>query len=979
MQKRAPYRHLPVIILLLGILAAITGVVTLYRVQTHVVRAAGEGMSLAATQLALKVELQLAACTGSMRLMVEDPALTAVDRASAARRLEAVKRAFPSYKSIAVTDAAGWVVAATEASELGGDWRRRPWFENAEVDARVVVWEAGDCFGGPGAGSISIVGPYRTNAGKFGGAVIACVDVQAMLEGSLRAYMTYSDTAGVPTRIQYQVLDADGDIIADSFGTPTHRINLRRLNSMAATRASLEAGPGYVEEPHPVTGETEITGYAPAHLPEGSGNARWTILVSMVRQNIVAPIRGVVWFLLGVWVVIFLPMFAFLLWTTGRLRAEWFQSQEDGARAAAAEEHYRSTMMALPVSVVRLGADHRIRYANRAFCKLVGNNQDSTLGQPFSGLLPIPGIDEYLRSAGELPGGPTTPPPPSPGFLAIREVEWRRPAEAAGAQDIRVLRLTARRVTGSAHELAVIIEDATERKRAETELRESEERYRTLVELSPDAIVVHAEGKVVFVNSACMKMFGVRSPDEAVGKPVIGFVHPDYRELVLGRMRQMIVERKKVPVAEEKFLRLDGTPFDVEVAAEPLTLHGRPAVQLVIRDVTSRKQLEEQLRQSQKMEAVGRLAGGVAHDFNNLLTAITGYSDLLLMRVSHNDPGRRYAEEIKRAGERASSLTRQLLAYSRKQVLQMRDIDLNSVVADMDKMLRRLIGEDIELETILEPALGLAKADPGQIEQVILNLAINARDAMPDGGTLRIETANARLDEAYARDHPGVQAGPHVMLSIADTGCGMDPEVQAHLFEPFFTTKEPGKGTGLGLCTVYGIIKQSGGTIQVMSTPAQGSTFKIYLPRLAAVGDGAAAAGPSSGAAGGTETILLVEDETAVRSMTSEVLEMNGYRVLEAAAGAEALAICEKHPGPIHLVIADVVLPQVGGPELARRLRSLRPEMGVLYVSGYAEDMGVAQAAVESNSAFLQKPFTPAVLAVKVREILDGAPARKPQ
>ena len=418
---------------------------------------------------------------------------------------------------------------------------------------------------------------------------------------------------------------------------------------------------------------------------------------------------------------------------------------------------------------------------------------------------------------------------------------------------------------------------------------------------------------------------------------------------------------------DENELRVLGLLADqAAIAIENARLH-----EAVRQELAERKRLEAQLLHSQKLEAVGQLAGGVAHDFNNLLTAIIGYSDLVLMSLGQNDPSYKDVEEIKKAAERAASLTRQLLAFSRKQMLQPKVLDLNATVAHMEKMLQRLIRENIELVTILDPALGHIKADPGQIEQVIMNLAVNARDAMPLGGRLTIETANVVLDENYARQHMEVQPGPYVMLAVSDTGMGMDEETQSHIFEPFFTTKGVGQGTGLGLATVYGIVRQSGGHIRVYSEPGHGTTFKIYLPRIEEIIESGRRAPIPSEFPPGRETILLVEDEDLVRDLARRVLLQRGYTVLEARHGREALQICEQHRGQIHLLVTDVVMPLINGRELAERLTTLHPEMKVLYISGYTGNIIIHQGLLEPGMAFLQKPFTPAALAHKVRQALD--------
>jgi signal transduction histidine kinase/CheY-like chemotaxis protein len=383
---------------------------------------------------------------------------------------------------------------------------------------------------------------------------------------------------------------------------------------------------------------------------------------------------------------------------------------------------------------------------------------------------------------------------------------------------------------------------------------------------------------------------------------------------------------------------------------------------------------EEQLRQSQKMEAVGRLAGGVAHDFNNMLSVILSYSSMLSSELEPDDPNRADIEEIHKAGVRAAALTRQLLAFSRQQVLEPRVVKLEELVTGMRSMLDRLVGEDVELAFVGAAANGRVKCDPGQMEQVVMNLVVNARDAMPDGGRLTIETADVELDEDYAREHLGVKAGPHVMLAVSDTGLGMDAATRARIFDPFFTTKEAGKGTGLGLSTVYGIVQQSNGSVWVYSEPGRGTTFKIYLPRTDASAARAADAVRSE-ARRGTETVLLVEDEPQLRALARGILARHGYDVLEAANGHEALLVCERHEGPIQALLTDVVMPKMNGRELADRVAHLRPDMRVLFMSGYTANVVVHHGVPENAVAFLQKPLTPESVLAKLRAVLDG-PAR---
>jgi nitrogen-specific signal transduction histidine kinase len=388
-------------------------------------------------------------------------------------------------------------------------------------------------------------------------------------------------------------------------------------------------------------------------------------------------------------------------------------------------------------------------------------------------------------------------------------------------------------------------------------------------------------------------------------------------------------------------------------------------------DITERKKLEERLRQSQKMESVGRLAGGIAHDFNNLLTVITGYSELMLSQLEERSPLVKEVEEIKRAGERASSLTQQLLAFSRRQVLQPRVIDLNEVVSRVEKMLRRLIGEDVELRTVPGAGLWSVKADPGQIEQVLVNLVVNARDAMPGGGVLTIETGNVFLDEEYSLGHLPARSGHYVMLAVSDTGVGMDERTKSQVFEPFFTTKESGKGTGLGLSTVYGIVKQSGGYIWVYSEPGKGSTFKVYIPRTEEREDDPRKAVPPVEDLRGEKTVLIVEDEESILKLSSAVLGGYGYSVLAAPGGEDGLRIAGKHEGEISLLLTDVVMPGMGGRELYERILQQRPKIKVLYMSGYTDKAIVRRGVLDPGTSFLQKPFSPISLARKVKEVLE--------
>lgn len=524
--------------------------------------------------------------------------------------------------------------------------------------------------------------------------------------------------------------------------------------------------------------------------------------------------------------------------------------------------------------------------------------------------------------------------------------------------------------------LTAIARDISERKRAEQELRTSEERYRALVENARDIIYTQdLEGNYTSINKAGELLTGY-TREEALTMNLMDTIAPECRD----KAREMVARKlagETETIYDLEILTKQGERVAFEVNTRLICQNGRPVgVQGIARDITERKHLEARLRQSQKLEAVGQLAGGVAHDFNNLLTVILGYSEMMLHRLDQDNPLHRNLIEIKKAALRAGSLTRQLLAFSRKQVLQPKVIDLNAVVADMGKMLLRLIGEDLELVTDLKPSLARVKADPGQIEQVLLNLAVNARDAMPRGGTLSIKTENVLMDDELVRKYVSVAPGPHVMLTVSDTGHGMDADTQARAFEPFFTTKESGKGTGLGLATVYGIVKQSGGNIWLYSELGKGTTFKIFLPRVDDTAADQEIVARQQPVPGGTETLLLVEDEEQVRLIIRQALEKQGYKVLSAANGEEALQLAEDQATEISLLLTDVVMPQMSGRELAERLLTMRPQLGVLYMSGYTDDAIVRHGLLEDTLNFIQKPFDSGSVARKVREVLDSGPIR---
>lgn len=510
------------------------------------------------------------------------------------------------------------------------------------------------------------------------------------------------------------------------------------------------------------------------------------------------------------------------------------------------------------------------------------------------------------------------------------------------------------------------------RKRSEEELRHSESRYRTLFQSAVYGMYSSTiSGRFKDVNPALIAMLGYDSAEEVLALDIAGDVYFDAEGP--SRLLKECEAGGKVENLEAQWKRKDGAAITVRLSGRLIREEdGSPRLEMIAEEITERRQLEEQLRQSQKMDAVGKLAGGVAHDFNNLLTIIKGYAELVLEGYGDSDPRRSDIEEVKKAAERAASLTRQLLAFSRQQSLDPRLLALNSIVADMEKMLHRLLGEDIRLKTHLDPRLHQVKADQGQVEQVLMNLVVNARDAMPRGGTLTITTSNLAIQESELREHVGLQPGDYVVLSVADTGIGMDAATQSRIFEPFFTTKEHGKGTGLGLSTVYGIVKQSAGSIQVRSTPGSGSVFTVFLPGFAGQVE-ADAAPVRRESKGKGETVLLVEDEEGVRLLVKKILDKNDYKVLEARDGEEAILRCKLHPKPIHLLLTDIILGKMSGPQVAEHIVALRPGISVLYMSGYTHDAISRHASLAPETMLLQKPFNTETLIQKVREALQAA------
>jgi len=623
-----------------------------------------------------------------------------------------------------------------------------------------------------------------------------------------------------------------------------------------------------------------------------------------------------------------------------------------------------------PLAIITLGQDSNVTMWNSAAEVMFGWKESEVLGQPL----------------------PIVPPDQKEAFQKSIQYEFR--PDKATPHELRLCHKAGTLVDVNLWTAPVTdAEDAivgslglfvniTERKHLEATsrlaveaVRQSEARKDAILRVSLDAIMtMDREGTILSFNPSAERIFGYLET-EAIGKSMETLLIPPELPQEIKAAAYLMKAGKGFVLdkrVEMPGLRADGRRFPAELTITRVPLDGAPLFTGFLQDITDRKNLEEQFRQAQKMEAIGSLAAGVAHDFNNLLTIIVGYSAMIQTKLPLDDEIRSLVGEIGHAGERAGSLTRQLLAFSRKQVLEPKVLNLNAVVTDTAKMLQRLIGEDIDLNTVLAPDLGWVKADPGQLEQVLMNFAVNARDAMPKGGKLTIETANTELDETYTQAYPNLRPGLYVMMAVADTGMGMDEATKSRIFEPFFTTKEPGKGTGLGLATVFGIVKQSEGHVAVYSELGHGTTFKVYLPVVQALISSRKSLAGLKLTLQGTETILVAEDEPSLRKLARHVLQMHGYTVLDASNGEKALRVAEQHEGPIHLLVTDVVMPSMSGRQLAERLAAVRPDVKVLYVSGYTDDAVVRNGVLQAETAFLQKPFTVTALAHKVREALDA-------
>ncbi|MEW6543046.1 MAG: ATP-binding protein [Nitrospirota bacterium] len=1007
-----PYGWLQGLIIVMTLVALSIGAVALYYVERRLVATTGENLSLAAAEVADKLDRLLVERHGDVLMMArafgrhrDGDYLTAY--------LSWMRTAYPVYLWMGVTDPAGRIVAATDPATVGQDQSRSPWFLAARAGGKVHVGDVEPYEAAGGVESVAFTAPIVGPRGEFLGTVTTRVGVpalEAVVTGTIRAFQARES---FPVTLEYQFLTWKGDAFVDSDIAHKGNVNLKKMGLPSALLS--ESGvPGYTEEEHLRRHVQVVTGYA---MTRGYGpfqGLKWTVLVRMDRLDILTPIYEVLWKLALAGAVVWLPMFGLLLWSTGRVRREWAQARQESGRARAAEANLREQNERF--ELVTQATHDWIWDWNVATNEVWWNDSLEVLfGYQSREIRPSlefwyegvhPGEREKVLAGrlAALQAGER---------FWVGEYRFRR-ADGTYAE---VIDRAHALYDGRGRPVRMIgsVRDITERKQAEK---------RQVAQLAVNQVLVEsatlADAAPRLLQAVCdttgWELGAVWRVDRIAGvlrcetiwhvpavsveefvtlsrsrtfTPGVGLPGRVWESGQPAWIPDVVKDPNfpRAPVAAKVGLHAAfGFPvllgrevlgilefFSHEIRQPDQDLLGMMAdIGVKLGQFIERRQLEEQLRQSQKMEAIGRLAGGIAHDFNNLLTVIIGHSQLLSEQMRDQGGLRDQVEEIKRAGERAGALTKQLLAFSRSQMLTPQVVDLNETVAAMGGMLRRLLGEDITLVSRPDPALRRIKADPTQLEQVVLNLAVNARDAMPRGGRLTVETANVELREPYVHEHVIVPAGSYAVLAVQDTGGGMDRQTRARIFEPFFTTKEKGQGTGLGLATVYGIVKQSGGYILVDSEPGQGATFRVYFPPSAEKAKADQPPRPPSEVPGGSETVLLVEDEDSIRTMLSGVLRSYGYQVLESRSGEEALRIAGAHQGPIQILLTDVIMPGMNGREVAERLVLLRRGMKVLYMSGHTTDVIVQRGVLQADTAFLAKPFTPAALARKLREVLDA-------
>lgn len=1020
------YRWLPYLLIAMTLFALLAVAGVLRFVEDRFVETTGGELTLAAVEIAEKVDRTLFERRGDALMMTRALASRMSDQKFLSEYLKWMQKEYaPVYLSLAVMDDQGTVVAATETSLVRRNYGRAASFtavrETQQLNVTdVAVQETGES----GVETITFTAPILSPQATFLGAVTLQVGIPILEEVTTRTIRLHEARRGASGRIEYKMLTRKGRVFVDSNLLHKGGLNLKELGLPSALLSEASV-PGFVEEEHLQRHVQVVTGYAQTRGFGEFAGLGWSVLVRMERQEILAPIHAFLWKVGIIGGVVWIPMLVLLFWATTRLRAEYRQAQQENAWAKAAEaallqsqERNRAIVDTAYDGMITLDSTGIVTDWNAQATAIFGWSREEVLGRVFSETIISDqdrqvyeqGISEFLRTG--------------TGAILNRRIEIV--ARHRDGREIPVELAVSSAKIGEAYIFSAFVRDITDRRRAEHRLASQYAVTRvlseatTLEEAVPKIIQaigeslewdlglfwrvdkgagvlrcfdqwnapsiqadpftsdawqrvfrrgedlpgrIWANGKSVWVVDVTMDSDCIRGPQARQ----VGFHGAFGLPILVGGEIEGIIEffSRQVRQPDDELLRM------VEDIGLKIGQFGdRARTEGVLQET------EAQLRQAQKMEAVGRLAGGMAHDFNNLLTVIRGYSELLLGRMAPTDDKRKDVEEVKKAADRASGLTRQLLAFSRRQFVAAKVLDLNALVANMDGMLRRLIGEDlIELNTELDSTAGAIKADPGQVEQVIMNLVVNARDAMPKGGRLTVETHNVTIEDEVRLDAVGVTPGSYVLLAVRDNGHGMDAETRSHIFEPFFTTKEKGKGTGLGLSTVYGIVKQSGGSVTVESAPGRGTTFRIYFPRVEQEVPGLTGAVDATGPVRGRETILLVEDEPAVRGLVHETLRLHGYTVLEARHGIEALLTSAKYGGPIHLLLTDVVMPQMSGPEVAEKLLSVRPEIKVLYMSGYPDHPLFDRGDVSRETGFLPKPFSPHVLVQKVREVLTTAKA----
>ncbi|GAB1722904.1 MAG: putative Hybrid sensor histidine kinase [Nitrospira sp.] len=1019
---RRSYPWLPVLIVGMTIVALVIGVVMLRSIEVRMVEATGGNLTLASAEIADKLDRLLFERHADVRMMARAFTDRAADKKYINEYLQWMKDTYaPVYLWLGVTDPHGRMIAATDSSTIGQDYSQSEWFDRVRQTSAVLVDEVEVRDSDHKIESVAFTAPILSVSGKFLGVVTTRIGLPMLEDVLIETVREIQQSDGAAGPFEYQFLTRGGLVFVDS-SSSIDQVNLRELNLPSVLRSS-SGKAGYVEEMHVRRYVPVVTGYSQTNGYSGYSGLQWTILLRIDRDVILLPIRAMMWKLGIAGAVVWLPMVGLLLWATGRLREQHRQAQQESEWARAAEaallqsqERNRVIVDTALDAVISMDAGGIITDWNAQAVNIFGWEREEALGRRVSEtIIPVRDREGHERGLRHfLDTGQ--------GALLNRRIEMMGSHRDGHEFPVEITISPAR--LGDAYIFSAFIRDITARKRTERQLASQ---YAVTRVLAESRTLEEAGPKILQAICESLEwelgIFWRLDRQGSVLRCLDVWQAPglNAEEFVLETWRHTFGIGKGLPgriwqAGEPTWIKdvLQEANFPRSGAASRVGLHGafgfpvrvgtevegvielfrreikQPDEQLLkmVADVGLKigqfgeraraedalRRTEAQLQQSQKMEAVGRLAGGVAHDFNNMLTVIRGYSELVLSRLSPTDGFRKELEEVKKAADRASGLTGQLLAFSRRQFIAPKVLDLNSVIHNMEGMLRRLLGEDIvELCTVLDPGLGQLKADPGQVEQVIMNLAVNARDAMPDGGRLTVETANVQFGQRRNRPPMGAEPGSYIALIVRDTGHGMDEDTQSHVFEPFFTTKEKGKGTGLGLSTVYGIVKQSGGCIEVESKPGRGATFKIFFPRIEAVNDETESVAVGGDSVRGRETVLLVEDEPGVRRLVNETLRLHGYTVLEARHGIEALLTGAKHAGPIHLLLTDVVMPQMSGPEVAEKLATVRPEVKVLYMSGYPDHPAFSKGGIDTEHSFLQKPFTPTTLAQKVREVLDGS------